>query len=856
MTALWQHQREGVELANQYPGYMLAHDMGTGKTCTAIEIANRMDAHRVLILCPKAVVSVWPHQFEIHSRKAFTVLPLDKGLVRKKAELAEALLKRQAARPSMRIALVINYESAWRAPLGGSYNRRGRLTGPGLLLGTDWDLVIADESHRIKSPNSRASWFAYQFTARRKAKKRLALTGTPMPHALSSDSPVLTPTGWTPIGEIKKGDCVIGSDGQPTEVIGVWPQGSKPLYSVRFSDGAWVKCTGDHLWQVRSRSRRSRGLPPFIMKTDELPNPLPIPNSNNKFRQDAIRGLFDKCGAARWHVPIVKPVEFKAQRVPIDPYLLGVLLGDGHLGHPIEFTTPDAQIVEEVGKVLPKGLQLTESDNHLNGCAKRYRITSGKKGGSLKGPRRGPKPNPVAVAIDRLGLRHHRSEDKFVPECYLWNSIENRLAILQGLCDTDGSSSGSTTRYTTTSKRLSEDVRFLVRSLGGHGRVSIEDPAEVSLPQGGTVIRKRLYVHLFRIPLNPFRLKRKRDRHELAWRKPRKNIVEIFSVEPDEAICITVAAKDGLYVTKDFIVTHNSPLDIYAQYRFLDPSIFKTNFHRFKMRYAKILDLGDFKKIIGFQNLPELHRLFYTRAHRVVKSDVLDLPPVVHVKSFCTLDKRAMKIYAMLKTAFVAWLDETGEQITAANILTKLLRLSQLTGGYFQADGAKYGVFIDKAKIKLLEDLLLSLPEKEPVVIFCRFRPEIEAIKKTGEALGRHCAELSGSMNQLQEWQKGQYDVIVVQIRSGGVGVDLTRACYGFYFSTGYSLGDFDQSLARLDRPGQTRKVTYHHLLAENTIDIDIYQSLEKKRDVVESVLKAVGRGGALQPYRKEARSA
>jgi SNF2 family DNA or RNA helicase len=291
----------------------------------------------------------------------------------------------------------------------------------------------------------------------------------------------------------------------------------------------------------------------------------------------------------------------------------------------------------------------------------------------------------------------------------------------------------------------------------------------------------------------------------------------------------------------------HSPLDIYAQFRFLDPSIFNTNYHRFKMRYAKIIDLGDFKKIVGFQNLPELNQRFYTRAHRVLKSDVLDLPPVVHVKSFCELDRKALKVYAMLKTAFVAWLD-SGEQITASNILTKLLRLSQLTGGYFQADGAEKGVHIDHAKIDLLEDLLLGLPDKEPAVVFCRFRPEIERVKQLCEKLERHCAELSGAMNQLKEWQKGQYDVIVVQIRSGGLGVDLTRSCYGFYFSTGYSLGDFDQSLARLDRPGQTRKVTYHHLLAENTIDIDIYQSLEEKRDVVDSVLRAVGRGGAFQP--------
>jgi SNF2 family DNA or RNA helicase len=181
---------------------------------------------------------------------------------------------------------------------------------------------------------------------------------------------------------------------------------------------------------------------------------------------------------------------------------------------------------------------------------------------------------------------------------------------------------------------------------------------------------------------------------------------------------------------------------------------------------------------------------------------------------------------------------DSGE-ITVANAMVKVLRLQQLTSGYLKTDEGEL-VQYGNEKLNLFKELLGEIPAKEPVVIFCRFTSDIANVKAACKDAGRTCAELSGHENSLAEWQDGKYDCIAVQIRSGGVGIDLTRACYCVYYSMGHSLGDFSQSLARTNRPGQTRTVRYYHLLAEGTVDPTIYQALSKKQKVVDYILKGV----------------
>jgi SNF2 family DNA or RNA helicase len=180
MTQLWNHQGIAADKALQHKGFLLGHDMGTGKSCTAIHIANRLDAKKVLVLSPKTVVSVWGPQFDLHSDRPYKTVALDKGKVSKKA--ARVLQELDLAHAAnSRVVICVNYESAWRAPLGPVYNQRNRIINRGALMSTQWDLVILDEIHRIKGPGSKVSWFCKSLGL--KANRRLGLTGTPAPNS-------------------------------------------------------------------------------------------------------------------------------------------------------------------------------------------------------------------------------------------------------------------------------------------------------------------------------------------------------------------------------------------------------------------------------------------------------------------------------------------------------------------------------------------------------------------------------------------------------------------------------------------------------------------------------------------------
>jgi SNF2 family DNA or RNA helicase len=194
-----------------------------------------------------------------------------------------------------------------------------------------------------------------------------------------------------------------------------------------------------------------------------------------------------------------------------------------------------------------------------------------------------------------------------------------------------------------------------------------------------------------------------------------------------------------------------------------------------------------------------------------------------------------------MESEFVAML-ESGELIAAKNKLTQLLRLQQITSGYLE------GRRFDMAKGQLLEDLLEDLPADEPVVVFCHFRSDISLIHQIARTLGRRSGEISGQRSEisgarddLEAFRRGGADdpvILAVQIQSGGVGIDLTRSRYAVYFSTGFNLGDYVQSRARLQRAGQTRSVFFYHLLARNTVDEMVARALARRQDLIESVLQ------------------
>jgi SNF2 family DNA or RNA helicase len=287
----------------------------------------------------------------------------------------------------------------------------------------------------------------------------------------------------------------------------------------------------------------------------------------------------------------------------------------------------------------------------------------------------------------------------------------------------------------------------------------------------------------------------------------------------------------------------HDPLDVYSQYRALDASIYGTNFARFRNRFAVMGGYGNYQ-VVGFQKMEELNRLFYSIAYKA-EQNVLDLPGRHHIYRYFTLGNKARKAYSELTEKLVADLDEG--VVTAANALVRLLRLAQITSGWLPVqdeDGEARLVRVDEGKEDDLEDFLSDLDHKEPVVHFCRFQSDLDMVHRVSAKLGRGSRELSGRRHELEEWQgdtDGKFPDLAVQIQAGGVGIDLTRSHYGVYISKDFSLGNYDQTLARQDRPGQVWPVTFVHLMAEGTVDEQIMKALEERRNVVESVLVDMG---------------
>ena len=283
----------------------------------------------------------------------------------------------------------------------------------------------------------------------------------------------------------------------------------------------------------------------------------------------------------------------------------------------------------------------------------------------------------------------------------------------------------------------------------------------------------------------------------------------------------------------------NSPLDVYGQYRFLDKGIYGTSYVKFRARYAVTVPVGEKgQMVVAFQNQDELHDKFYSIAYRADK-DVLDLPPAIHQVREVELSPKTLKFYRELERDFYAWIETEkgqGKEVSINNALTKLLRLQQVCSGFVPSDDGDI-IQTGTEKFDELVDYFEDLDKNEPVVVFCRFRHDLDAVHEAAKRTGRTSSELSGRVNTLKEWQEGKTDVIAVQIQAGGVGIDLTRANYCVYYSVGFSLGDYEQSLARIHRPGQTKTTFYTHIIAAGTVDEKVHEALDKKKKVVESIL-------------------
>jgi SNF2 family DNA or RNA helicase len=297
---------------------------------------------------------------------------------------------------------------------------------------------------------------------------------------------------------------------------------------------------------------------------------------------------------------------------------------------------------------------------------------------------------------------------------------------------------------------------------------------------------------------------------------------------------------------------HDKPLDAYAQYRFIDPRIFGTRYEDYKQRYALWQQGRHGPVCVGYQNQEELSERMYTVAFRVTE-DVLDLPPLIESDRWVRLNPQTREAYDSFRRDAV--FDNGEAETVAGNILTKRLRLQQITSGYLTATHAKSGqpfeVQIGTEKADALVELLADIPRDEPVVVFARFTHDLNEIRRVCHAQQRRYHEQSGRSDGWRRWRDAaRFDpdvgaVLGVQIQSGNAGIDLTNASYGVFYSHGESLGNFQQAIRRLHRPGQTKTTRIYHILASDSIDLDIRRALREKRDVNAYVVDRLREGTA-----------
>lgn len=344
------------------------------------------------------------------------------------------------------------------------------------------------------------------------------------------DEPVLTPDGWKPMGEIRPGNLVIAGSGKAVFVKAVFPQGVKKVYRVEFSDGTWTRCCGEHLWTTQTRKDRQSAKPGTAKTTAEIGRTLD--------RGD---------GSPNHTIPMVLPVEFSKTSLPLDPYVVGVLIGDGCLSnrYSANFSNPESDIFRELVKRLPGTVSIRKIPG--DGCD--FAIT--------KIP--GEKTNVVCEQLRVIGLAGKRSFEKRIPPNYMVASVSQRVDLLNGILDTDGSTDGHNVEYSTTSKGLCDDVCELVWSLGG--TVNVAERSTFFTYKGKRKPGRLSYRVMVKLPasVKPFRLRRKLEKYIPKTKyTPTRYIKSVTEDGEAECQCISVDSQDGLYVTRSYIVTHNT----------------------------------------------------------------------------------------------------------------------------------------------------------------------------------------------------------------------------------------------------------------------------------------------------------
>jgi phosphate starvation-inducible protein PhoH len=349
------------------------------------------------------------------------------------------------------------------------------------------------------------------------------------------DSIVYTPDGPIKMGNIKVGDRVCTPDSSSARVLAIYPQGVKDIYRLTFADGSATECCKEHLWRISERRKKNRSKKTIV---------------DTQYLMDNIA---TKLGERNIYIELSNIVQFSKQNLLIDPYVLGVLIGDGNICNAnVCLSSADEEILTSISNDLPAGYSLKSSFRDYD-----YRIVK-----TTLHKLNGSQSNLYKDSLRLYGLWGKKSYEKFIPEDYIFSSEEQRWSILQGLMDTDGYVDKKTGQafFSTSSQMLANDIKLLVDSLGGLCSISEKSPTYTYL--GEKKSGRKTYICCLNLPdcSKAFRLNRKKEiaKPKTKYSPKKRVLVSVEKIGQKEAQCILIDSKDHLYLTDNFIVTHNT----------------------------------------------------------------------------------------------------------------------------------------------------------------------------------------------------------------------------------------------------------------------------------------------------------
>lgn len=450
-----------------------------------------------------------------------------------------------------------------------------------------------------------------------------AIAGTGKAQPL--DSHIFTPSGIVNMGDVYIGQEVCTPDGHTASVNGVFPQGVKDVYSVIFSDGSIVESCLEHLWKIKEGDKEKV---------------LPL--------KEIMESFVSPMGRTKYKVDTAKPLYFNYQDIQIDPYVLGFLLGDGGLTSGVKFSSADQEIVDYIKGCMPVGLSVKQVSKYD------YHISSSRE----------ISKNEILICLKDLNLHGKKSSEKHIPDNYLYNSVDIRLSLLQGLMDSDGSieaKKGRHMEFSTASKKLKDGVQFLVESLGGTCKIA-ERVTSYTYKGVKKCGRLSYRLHIKMQHMCPFRLSRKAD----LWKPkskyvPTRIIKKIQYSRSVETQCISLDSADKMYVTNHCVPTHNTTIAVgLACSYFLDDKVEKIILCRPLAQCgpgAGFLPGGIEAKALPFMHpmMDALDMFLGDSVHRYIAEKKLIISPLETLRggnlhnSFIILDEMQNASYSQLK---------------------------------------------------------------------------------------------------------------------------------------------------------------------------------------------------------------